>query len=568
MKPPPRRRSARFASFLFATACVTTAAAGSALALPPGRAWTPVDRYVVPGHTWFVSDWLNTDADGVPVVLGEAVGGIGQEVHALRWVDSLWTVTWAGGFPTSFSWPTLSPPGTQYLLWKGVQGYDTPTGIQVDLVMGQFFGDHIGDLDTLGLFYAGNWVYSAGVSSRRRWVAVSDRRNLRLLFSDTLREWNEVEVSGSGDQGVAVAPLDDSSALVAWAGLGEGLKWGVLRGTTWTEGSLLDAPNSLAGVPRFRRRPSGGHWLGWGTSADEHRNHLPMASFKDGTWSAPESLPCPGLTNGFWTENPDVSRDDGEYPAVVWVAVDATGTGRENLCVCMPTDSGFTAADHLPYTGLPTIARDRNGDVWVAWWDLFIGMFWLHTYNRATAEDVRIEGQGLHRRIAWTLSEPAPETWWAVLRARGDEAFTPVARVRAGSGLEMSWADSGPPAARVRYRIRRESVDARYRWESPEVRWPGKGRGLIARLLDWRPIGHDGILELENAAPGPLELRVFDVQGRMLHGVQRISSGAGPESIAFDLAAAGGRVRSGVYFVSIRDASGQVSPSLRLLVLR
>jgi hypothetical protein len=536
--------------------------------LPPGRAWTPLDRFTVPGHTWFAPDWLNTDPGGIPIVMAQAVGGIGQETQALRWADSLWTVSWAGGFAMSFSWPILSPPGTHYLLWKGIHGVETPTGVQVPLVMSQFFGDHIGDLDTLGMFYSGSWRYGAAVADQRRWVAVSDRRNLRLFHSDAPHAWTEVEVPGAGDRGVGIAPLDDSTSIVAWAGLGEGLRWGVLRGGTWTDGTLLDPANFLSSVPRFRPRASGGHWLVWGSQSREHEDHQPIATFNVGAWSVPESLRCAGFPNGFWTGNPDLSRDDREYPAVVWVATDATGTGRENLCVCMPTDSGFTVADMLPYTGVPTIARDRDGDVWVAWWDLFIGMFWLHTYNRATAEDVRIEGHGRSRRVAWTLSEPAPETWWAVLRARGQEDFALVARVRAGPSLDMSWADSSPPAGPLSYRIRRESVDTRYRWESPVLRTPERGKALVLRTLSPRPIWREGVLQLANAAAGPLDLRLYDLQGRVVLQQQRIASGLGEDTVRFDLGEAPGPLRNGIYFAAVRDAAGESSDAVKLVILR
>lgn len=548
-----------------------------ARALPPGRAWTPVDRYVVPGHTWFVSDWLNTDEDGIPIVMGQAVGGIGQEVHALRWADSLWTVTWAGGFPWSFSWPILSPPGTYYLLWKGIQPYETPTGgIEVDLVMGRFFGDHIGELDTLGRFAAGNWVYSAAVSNQRRWVAISDRdssglfQNLRLFLSDAPRSWREVEVGGFGNRGVATAPLDGLSVLVVWAGLGEGLRWGLLRKEAWSVGDLLDGQYSGANVPILRPRPSGGYWLAWGSGADEHLNHLPIRTYRDGQWSAPQAIPCADLPNGFWTSAPDLSRDGGEYPAVVWYATDATGTGRETICACMPTDAGFTVADNIPYAGRPTVARDRNGDMWVAWWDLFDGMHWLHTYNRATVEDVRAEEQGGSRRIAWTLSEPAPETWWAVLRARGQEEFQTIARVRAGPALEMSWTDSAPPAGVLRYRIRRESVDTRYRWDSRIVRTPELIRTFTAQGASPVAAGGELLLQVSNAAAGPLELRLFDVRGRVVLEQQGVASGMGEETVRFGLSRAGHGepLASGVFFAIVRDASGATSQAVKLVILK
>jgi len=552
-------------------ACSTAAAiicilavSGPALALPPGRAWTPLDRFTVPGHTWLAPDWLNTDTQGNPIVLTEAVGGIGQEIHALRWSDSLWTVTWAGGFPTSFSWPILSPPGTTYLLWKGIDGIETPTGDKVYLVTTQFFGDHIGELDTLGLFYSGSWDYGAAVSSRRRWVAISDRRDMRLFHSDRPHEWTEVEVPGSGDNNVAVAALDETTAIVVRGSLYEGFRWGTLHGEIWTEGQPIDSTDLLAGPPRMRPRPSGGYWLIWATGSIT--DQMPIASYRDGAWSVPVPVRCAGLRPGSWTNVADLSRDDGEYPAGVWLAVD--DTGYESMCVCMPTDSGFTVADHLPYAGVPTIARDRDGDVWLAWWDYFAGMFWLHTYNRATAADVHISGHGTQRQIAWMLSEPAPETWWAVLRARGSGDFELAARIRATSNLAMSWTDTSPPAGLLRYKIRRESVDTRYRWESPTVRAPDQGKGLVVRPPVGLPIARQGILELVNAAAGPLDLRLYDLQGRVVLRQQVIAAGSGEETIRFDLAEAPDRVRNGIYFAIVRDAAGQSSEAVKIVVLR
>ena len=543
------------------------ALADTGLALPPGRDWTPLEAFRVPGHTRLLPLWMDTDTTGNPVVFAAAVGGIGRDTYGCHWTDSTWAVSWVGGFATGLSWPVLSPRGTRYLLWKSVgDAVETPTGTKSRLVLSEAFSDHLGEHDTLGLIWASAVNYAAAAGSKRRWVVVQDFTDLRLFYSDTLRSWREVEVAGQGEGGVGVAALDDTTAIVAWAGLNEGVRWGVLRGGTWNEGPALDHEDRLADRPHFTPRLSGGHWLAWGTGGE---NFVPIRTFRRGVWSEPESLRCAyPYPEDHWTSSPDVSRDGGEYPAVSWI--ETNPTGRQTICVCMPTDAGFTVADHLPFRGLPTIARDRNGDVWVAWWDAvtITGMFWLHTYNRATASDLRIEGHGRHRRVAWTLSEPAPETWWAVLRASGAGDFVQVARVRAGPGLGMSWADTSPPAGLLRYRVRRESVDTRYLWESPEVRLPEKGRGLAVRLLRRLPQAQQGELELENAAPGLIDLRIFDVQGRKVHRQQGVAGGTGHDTIAFDLASTGALMPNGVYFAVVRDASGQVSPAVRMVVLR
>ncbi|MGH7730797.1 MAG: hypothetical protein ACRENJ_06035, partial [Candidatus Eiseniibacteriota bacterium] len=211
--------------------------------------------------------------------------------------------------------------------------------------------------------------------------------------------------------------LDDTTALVAWADVdGYSVRLGLLRGSTWELGPFYR--DFLPYRPQFRRRPSGGQWLAWGTT----RPHIALASYRDGVWSPADSLHCAyrdGLTYHL-TNTPDMSRDDGEYPVIAWDAQDSRALNT--ICVCVPTDSGYGVAEELEgaagHGGLPTVARDRNGDVWVAWSWFFDTVSWLHTYNRATASTPAIVGAGRNRVVTWTLSEPAPETWWAVLRAR------------------------------------------------------------------------------------------------------------------------------------------------------
>jgi hypothetical protein len=175
-----------------------------------------------------------------------------------------------------------------------------------------------------------------------------------------------------------------------------------------------------------------------------------------------------------FSENSDMSRDDGEYPIVAW---GAQRNGRTGICICIPTDAGYTSpAEELTFANdgiVPSVARDRNGDAWIAWWKFYDGIFWTHTYVTAVAQDGAVVGDEAQRTISWTLSESAPETWWAVLRARPGEAFESVARVRATASPAMSWTDDTPAGLPLRYRIRRESVDVRYEWVSNDIPWDG-----------------------------------------------------------------------------------------------
>src|SRR5437762_13771709 len=115
--------------------------------------------------------------------------------------------------------------------------------------------------------------------------------------------------------------------------------------------------------PVLRKRPSGGYWLG--------HTQYPGAfvrSLLNGAWSTPTFLTAayPDDPAGYYPDAFEMSRDDGEYPAVAWSAFNGS-RGVEGVFVIVPTDTGWTLGDELPddVEGiLPTVARDRNGDVW------------------------------------------------------------------------------------------------------------------------------------------------------------------------------------------------------------
>ena len=252
----------------------------------------------------------------------------------------------------------------------------------------------------------------------------------------------------------------------------------------------------------------GGLWLLW-----TERHWVHVSCYRDGRWSRGDSLVSthpPGQT--FWAAWCDASRDTAERPVLVWSDRGYGYTYRDVACIAWPIDSGWTPGEEIPGSEnavIPTVTRDLNVDVWVAWSPLGLGLgdFYLHTYTRATANNVRVEGVGRRRWLAWTLSEPAPETWWAVLKSdRGGES-TPVARVQAGPGLEMSRADDSPPAGHPRYKVRRECVDARYQWLSPEATVSvggssSRGGHLILARLSSNPSGRTRPASAPRGAPG------------------------------------------------------------------
>lgn len=544
-----------------------------AYSLPPGRAWTARQAFTIPGHTWVAPMWMDTDDQGIPVVFAASVGGVGQDFHFLKWTDVAWTVPWTAGFATGLLWPSISPPGSFGLLWKSPDGVDTPQGVKSYLISSSFAQATLGPLDTLGLIHGSSSIYSLTASTSRRWAAFYDYFDLRLMYSDTLGEWNEIEVPGSNDGGVAAGAVDDTTTIVVWAGFDDGLRWGTARGTTWTEGTPLYPNDRLAGAPRLRRRPSGGHWLTWGTQRSQV-NFLELRTYRDGSWSEAESLLCaytqPG---GYSPTSPDLSRDGGEYPAAVWIAVN-NQTGAETFCVCMPTDNGFTLADNLPYTGLSTIARDRNGDVWLAWWDFGEGMYWLHTYTSATSGSPMVSAVGGNRTVSWFLSETAPGSWWAVLRAQDDGPYEVATRLKASGGTKMLWSDTSPQTGVLRYRIRRESTDNNYVWESTETTVPvgveptlPTTPGLRLIPLSSNPSGSVIRFEILNAKAGTLTLEVYDVRGALVLTRQFPASGSSRDTIELDTSSARGDRGSGLYFIRASDSSRQVSPSAKLVLL-
>jgi hypothetical protein len=304
-------------------------------------------------------------------------------------------------------------------------------------------------------------------SSRRRWVAFNDAGNssVRLFYSDAPGSWTEDLTGAIGDQGIGIIAADDTTALLAWAGT-PGLRWGTLSGSRWVLGSEI-LGDGLSIQPTFCRRASGGFWMGFATE----RDYVLVRSLNNGVWGVPTKInanyrnPAPSLIHSKWFA---LSQDGGEYPAIAWDAYDGAA-GVEAILVSVPTDTGWTVADQLADDQegvLPTVARDKNGDVWVAYWRFATtGLFITHTYTTVTASIPLVSASGPQNLVKWQLSQPAPETWWAVLRQNASGDYVLATRMRAGGPTAMSWVDSLPPSG-ARYRIRRESTDKRYEWLS------------------------------------------------------------------------------------------------------
>ena len=550
--------------------------------MTPGRAWTGTEKLSLTTHSYLVSDLLDTDAAGIPVMIGGGYGGIGQSAYGFAWSDSGWTVRWRFPHGTAYIRSAGTRPGQKHLIWAGIEAGFGDYGLLKPLLMARVDDRLVVHYDTVTYIEQSRYPYAGAVSLTRRWAVVSDQAtvppfylDLRLLYSDTVESWKEVEVAGFGREGVAVAPLDDTTALVVWAGgtsaepdgSFERMRWGVLRGDKWFPSAERVDDGLLDAAPMLRPRPSGGYWLGWVT----HDRHLIFRTFRDGAWAVRDTLDCAYRTGDpYSSQSIDISRDGGEYPAASWMAWN-NRRGGWTICASVPTDSGLGVADHLEGTedGLgPTVARDVNGDVWIAWWKMWDGIFWRHTYTTATSGAPRVSGAGKHRLVSWTLSEPAPETWWAVLRARGDGEFEVAARVRAGPGEGMSWTDTSPPAGVLRYRIRRECVDRRYEWLSADSRWPVRSHKPLQLRVLQHPAEGRAVFEVADAQPGALIVQLFDLQGRVILSQQLDWAAADPHMYSVELPGGPGRMAPGVYFLRVTDATGQASPVVKLVLLR
>jgi len=184
----------------------------------------------------------------------------------------------------------------------------------------------------------------------------------------------------------------------------------------------------------------------------------------------------------------------------------------------------------------------------------------------------------------WSLSEPVPGSWWTVQRLGGharaapggparvesgaDGSFEDVARVRAGEDSYLSWVDDSPPGGLLRYRIRRDCVDKHYEWLSDEATWPPQVRKPRAVRLAARDAGVGNELELEGAAPGALDVRVYDVQGRLVHRQSEMATEGETKVFRLGLGVQGATLRSGIYFIRVRDALGQESNAVKTVLLR
>lgn len=548
----------------------------SAEALPPGRAWTTPVRLVTSETDYFPHPLLHADSNGDPFIhVTGYVSGRGY-LHKFLWASSQWVVGWKADRYVGLARDVSSPGVAPHIFgmdWGKIPG--DPTDVAHYMVLAADDGATLGPFDTVTVVGDLTFNYSAAVTKSYRWAAVDVAtltppygKELRVFCSREFQPWVRVPVPGRAGLGLSLDAIDDSTAFLVCEDEDPGAKsWGFIRGATWE--SEADAlPRGWS--PILRKRSGAGEWL---LLAGRGGGIVQVFANGGGHWEGPTEVGCdyaPGW-NQLYTYSPMMSRDNELFPLLAWSTFETRQLqGRSSICCSIPADSGFTLADQIwsARNALdPSLVRDRNGDIWIAWWSWDDGGVWQHTYVTVQATDMRILGNGRHRDIAWSLTGEAPGSFWSVQRATGNGSFEDVARVRAGPSTVMSWRDDSPPGGILAYRVRRECVDDRYSWTSQPATWPANhGRGLIGvRRQDLSSASLK--VDLVGMPPGPLDFGLYDLQGRRVWKMEARSHGYLQEALHFDLRGASS-LPNGVYFLRISSASGLEEASSRVIILR
>ncbi|MGH7731484.1 MAG: T9SS type A sorting domain-containing protein [Candidatus Eiseniibacteriota bacterium] len=75
-------------------------------------------------------------------------------------------------------------------------------------------------------------------------------------------------------------------------------------------------------------------------------------------------------------------------------------------------------------------------------------------------------------------------------------------------------------------------------------------------------------LELGGAANGPLDVALYDLQGRLVLRRHPESGGTGQDAIQLDLGLAERPLTPGIYFIRVQDTAGRSSDVLKVVILK
>jgi len=567
--------------------------AAPASALPPGRAWTTIDTLKVNGHAYMVPGRFEPLRNGRIELVADGYFGpldlpYHHQVYGLVWADSAWTIRWTLKQPAYSIWDALTTPDRQMLVWKTTAPPPPDrdaSGREVSYLVTTEISPS-GDIappDTIAAVAVQAYAYSGTAWGSRRWVAVRDAdlvnpanlTKLRIFRSDAPRQWREMGPTGmTGFNFMRLAALDSTNVLVLSSDYHTGIRWGMLRDTVFEEHLPRVTADPLALIPGLSRRPSGGFWTAWDAAPDilpYYSDRIVTRRYSEGAWAAPETLqmrwPFDGqhLFYGTW-----LSAEGSEFPAAAWNGyAPVSPDGYSYVWVEFPSDHAFGIGERIEgsrWAEYACLVRDENGDVWVAWWRLFDGVYWVHSHTTVECSTPQVGERAGRPFLRWSLTGAAPETWWAVLRAQGDGPLERVARVQASADSVMNWADASAPTNVVlHYAIRRECRDVRYQQTSGESVWEPRGPSLELAVRGANPSAAAIEFEVVGANLGPLEARLYDLQGREVARLVMQASGSGRDRASLPL---GSGLGQGLYLIRVRSADGRASPSAKVAIVR
>jgi hypothetical protein len=575
------------------------------LAMPPGREWVPPTEF--DPAIAYEAPRLWTDARGMPQLdMKRFPGPVAPHLTPYAWMGDAWipgadALSPPGAISSPITWaaPLVSREGIQAM--AGISNIPDRDGY-FRLVLWPVSPGSIGVPETVAVATGQTTGHAAAEAGGHRWVTHPEQFpqddppifHVRTLYSERPGQWRELPRGTDEELMCALAPLDDHHALRVSGGW-NAQRWTVLEDDrVAASGVLSQDPHPILTplIGCLRPRPSGGAWLLWAVHGVPR-----VSSFRDGVWSAPQDLTVQHPTTPatfYYFSWGDMSNDANERPVIAWIDI-GSGPGfiRQVGCIAFPNDNGWDPGDEVPGTDLPgdqedaaflSVTRDRFGEAWVAW-DTYHTRraFWTHTQVRSIAADVTVHGNPNVRTVRWSLSEPAPGSAWTVERARDREAFVPVATLRADSGVTMAFTDVdhvrfddhvrsddhvlSDDLASLRYRIRRESVDAACVWTSAEAGWSAGHKRHRHGSLAVSTSGRMLHFELTDLPEGAYTLTLFDVQGRVAGRWSRVREAGAPESFAVALDAPG-RLGAGVYIVRLAHATAGELATAKVVLLK
>jgi hypothetical protein len=543
--------------------------------MPPGRAWIPPDKLVL-DHLYMVPDRFEPIRQGrIELVARGYYGAGGQKSYGFEWADSAWRVRWTLPRAAYYIWPALTPSDRQMLVWKAFPPVDSAYNYYCYMVTSDVVGDLLTPPDTIARVDASTLSYSGTSWGNRRWVVMQDGYSypeppLRIYRSDSGGRWVQVRTPGlDGLHGIEAVAIDSTSILVVTCEAASKLRWATLRDTDWTVDPAPLSSRAPLG-PSLARLGGGSLRIGWATTDD----FVCLRSYRGSDWGPTDTLraelPYPEAQYLFY--DVEQSSEIGATPAIAWDGYGlAAADGAYHIWVSFPRDSGYEVGQVVPGTwddANPILVRDENEDVWLAWWrwDERDGLYWTHSYSTAIPRTPAVDEVDGRPRLRWLLSEPSPYSWWGVMRSVNGAPSERVARLRASWVGAMSWSDStAPPGASLRYSIRRECRDVRYQVTSGETKWRPRGAVLALTRRGSNPVSSTIDLDLSGADAGSVEVRLYDLQGRVVSSVRFTTAGTGIDELHVPLDS---DVHSGLYFIRVRGSDGRISHALKVALIR